>query len=397
MANIESSMVRYLIGRSRIKYSILDQLFRSVYIPQKQVVMFVDASSIIYRLYRSKDLDMIYNISPDIVIKDIVISFLNTIAHYRRYLLTRLGKTNNIVIFFNRKTPDYQTMIHDDYRKSWYKLFDPKHSEFGPLTGVVEEAFNFIQGLVPYFEGIYVTENTGIDDYTAIYHMKNSKLYKDWYHIIFSKNMITTQMIDANTSVLFNKRDDSFLITNGTVYKNGILKGLKTGASENLSAKMLPFIWTLGGCSDINLKKSKFASGVASAVKMINPLADQGLLKDDMSIQGFIKELAKSSKEYAVELKTIPDTLVNRYRILNLAFSEAALSDAQKINLWKSHVDIYDQNGLESINDQLASIGSSEELLEITNLNMSTNYNDQDDYNSDIYGFDDYFDSRFSW
>lgn len=372
MASFESSMVRYLIGRARIKYSVLDQLFRGVYIQRPGVVMFVDASSILYRLYRNRDLDMIYSVDPSIIIKDLVISFLNTLAHYRRYMMTRLNKTNDIVVFFNRIPPDYQTMIYPDYRKSWYKLFDPKHPDFGPLTAIVEEAFNFIQGLVPYFEGIYVIDNIGVDDFTAMYHMMNSPKYKDWYHLIFSRNMLTTQMIDNSCSVLYNKRDDSYMITNGTVFKNGILKGRKTGASENLTPKMLPFIWTLGGCSDIDLKKSKYANGVADAVKMLNPLADQRLLQDTMSIQGFLKELAKNVKENQVELKSIPDQLVNRYRILNLQFTSAALTDSQKINIWKSCVDLYDQFGLEEINDRLAMIGSSEELLEITNLNMST-------------------------
>ena len=389
MASFESSMVRYLIGRARIKYSVLDQLFRGVYIQQPGVVMFVDASSILYRLYRNRDLDMIYSVDPSIIIKDLVISFLNTLAHYRRYMMTRLNKTNDIIVFFNRIPPDYQTMIYPDYRKSWYKLFDPKHPDFGPLTAIVEEAFNFIQGLVPYFEGIYVIDNIGVDDFTAMYHMMNSPKYKDWYHLIFSRNMLTTQMIDNSCSVLYNKRDDSYMITNGTVFKNGILKGPKTWASENLTPKMLPFIWTLGGCSDIDLKKSKYANGVADAVKMLNPLADQRLLQDTMSIQGFLKELAKNVKENQVELKSIPDQLVNRYRILNLQFTSAALTDSQKINIWKSCVDLYDQFGLEEINDRLAMIGSSEELLEITNLNMST-------VEDDPMGTDGYFNINIS-
>lgn len=372
MASFESSMIRYLIGRARIKYTVLDQLFRSVYIPQPGIVMCVDASSILYRLYRTRDLDMIYSVDPNVIIKDLVISFLNTLAHYRRYMMTRLNKTNDIIVFFNRTAPDYQTMIYPDYRKSWYKLVSPKHPDFGPLTAIVEEAFNFIQGLVPYFEGIYVIDNIGVDDYTAMYHMINSPKYQNWYTLIFSRNMLTTQMIDSSCSVLYNKRDDSYMITNGTVFKNGILKGRKTGASENLTPKMLPFIWTLGGCSDIDLKKSKFANGVVDAVKMINPIADQRLLQDDMSIQGFLKEFAKITKDHQMELRSIPDQLINRYRLVNLQFTEAALTDSQKINIWKSCIDLYDQFGLEEINDRLAMIGSSEELLEITNLNMST-------------------------
>lgn len=394
MSSFDSSMIRYLIGRARIKYTVLDQLFRGVYIPQPKVLICVDASAILYRIYRNKDLDMIYSVDPDIVIKDLVISFLNTIAHYRRYLITRLNKTNDIIIFFNRTAPDYQTMIYDGYRKNWYQQFHVKHPDFGPLTAIVEEAFNFIQGLAPYFEGVYIVDNVQVDDYTAMYHVINSKYYKDWYHLIFSRNMLVTQMVDGSCSVLYNKRDDSYMITNGTVYKNGVLKGRKTAASENLTPKMLPFIWTLGGCSDIDLKKSKFANGVTDAVKILNPLADQGLITSDMSIQGFLKELSKNVKDNQVELKAVPDQMVNRFRLVSLPFSEVALTDSQKINIWKSHIDLYDQTGLEEINDRLSMIGSSEELLEITSLNMSTASND--DSTPDYFGFDGYFDMNIS-
>lgn len=396
MSSFDSSMVKYLIGRARIKFAVLDQLFRSIYIPQDKVLLCIDASAIIYRLYRNKDLSVIYSVPPEVVIKDIVVTFLNTVAHYRRYLMTRLGKTNDVVIFFNRKLPDYQSMIYADYQKDWYNQFKPKHPDYGPLTAIIEESFKFIQGLTPYFEGLYVVDNVGVDDYTAMYHVCNSKRYKDWYHLIFSKNMLTTQMVSGSCSVLFNKRDDSYMITNATVFKNGILKGRKTGASENLTPKMLPFIWTLGGCSDVNIKKTKFANGVVDAVKLVGPMADQGIITSDMSVQGFLKELSKFSKENSIELKSVPDTLVNRYRLLCLPFSEAALTDSQKINIWKGFVDIYDQTGLEEINDRLSMIGSSEELLEITNLNMSTA--DPDDIGVNQFGgFDDFFNLGYSF
>ncbi len=40
-------------------------------------------------------------------------------------------------------------------------------------------------------------------------------------------------------------------------------------------------------------------------------------------------------------------------------------------------VDLYDQSGLEEINDRLAAINDTTELLDITNLNMSTSYEDE--------------------
>ena len=385
------SMIHYLIGRSRIKYTILDEIFHSVYIPKENHLVFhVDASSILYRLYREKDLDTIQSVSYDVAVKDLVISFMNMIGHYRRYFITRLGMGNSIMIYFNHSQPAYQTMIFEDYRKSWYNLLKGKNPVFDGVNHLITDAMNFIASLVPYFDGIYLISSDGVDDYTAMAHVMKSNRYRDCYHLIFSRNMLTTQLINPNCSVLYNKRDDSFLISNGTVFKNGILKGRKTGASENLHAQNLPFIWCVGGCSDIDLKASKFANGVADAVKLINPMADSGFFSGQVSIQSFLKEFGKYTKKgSSVELKMIPEGMVNRYRILNLDLCEAAMTDAQKINLWKSHIDLYDQNGLEEINDRLSDINASEQLLEITNLNMSEPYG-LDSWDSGFWDTSDY-------
>lgn len=395
------SMIHYLIGRSRIKYTILDEIFRSVYIPKENHLVFhMDMSSILYRLYREKDLDTIQSVPYEVAVKDLVISIMNTIGHYRRYFTTRLGMSNTIILYFNQVEPSYQSIIFDKYRSSWYKLLNIKNMTFGPINQLVSDAVDFIKGIVPYFDGIYFLSSSGVDDYTAINHVMKSRLYKDCYHLIFSRNMLPTQLIGANCSQLYNKRDDSYLISNGTVFKNGILKGRKTGASDNLTPHSLPFIWTLGGCSDIDLKKSKFANGIADAVKLVNPMADQGFFSNSVSIQSFLKEFAKyTTKGSSVELKTIPENMVNRYRILNLDLCEAAMTDAQKINLWKGHIDLYDQTGLEEINDKLSSIGANEQLLEITNLNMSEPYCGANNHSSieqeGYYGFGNFFDYSF--
>ena len=395
------SMIHYLIGRSRIKYTILDEIFRSVYIPKENHLVFhMDMSSILYRLYREKDLDTIQSVPYEVAVKDLVISIMNTIGHYRRYFTTRLGMSNTIILYFNQVEPSYQSIIFDKYRSSWYKLLNIKNITFGPINQLVNDAVDFIKGIVPYFDGIYFLSSSGVDDYTAINHVMKSRLYKDCYHLIFSRNMLPTQLIGANCSQLYNKRDDSYLISNGTVFKNGILKGRKTGASDNLTPHSLPFIWTLGGCSDIDLKKSKFANGIADAVKLVNPMADQGFFSNSVSIQSFLKEFAKyTTKGSSVELKTIPENMVNRYRILNLDLCEAAMTDAQKINLWKGHIDLYDQTGLEEINDKLSSIGANEQLLEITNLNMSEPYwgtnNKSFIEQEGYYGFGNFFDYSF--
>ena len=116
------SMIHYLIGRARIKYTVLDEIFHSVYIPKENHLVFhMDMSSILYRLYREKDLDTIQSVPYQVAVKDLVISIMNTIGHYRRYFTTLLGMSNTIILYFNQTPPAYQDLIFDKYRNNWYK------------------------------------------------------------------------------------------------------------------------------------------------------------------------------------------------------------------------------------------------------------------------------------
>lgn len=373
--SFNNSLLRYLIGRSRIKFVVLDDLFRELYIPQKRVVFHIDASAILYRVYRERDLSALLAMDKNVLIRDMVISLLNVAGHYRRYLMTRLQKTNDILIYCNWKKPSYQMDLFEDYRKDWYKKIHSEDPEYAFLNEVTREAMKFIKGLTPYFEGIYVIDGNGVDDYTAMYSMIHSPGCAEFYHIIFSQNMLATQMIGPNVSQIYNKRDDSFVITNGTVYKKGILNGRKTAAGESLTAKMLPFVWCLGGCSDIGLKRSNFANGVTGAVKILNPLADQKIVTESMSIQSFVRVLSKVLDNGA-ELRASIGKMETRYKVLDLSSSAAAITESQRVKMAENIIDLYDQSGLEEINNKLSLVEDSE-LLDITNLNMSTSYEDE--------------------
>lgn len=392
---VEGSMAKFLVGRSRIKYAVLDQLFRPMHISQDRMVMYIDMSSVLHRLYRKGDLDMIYSVSPEIVTKDLVLSILNTVGHYRRYIMTRLGLTNDIIMIYNRRVPDFQGLLFPKYRNKWYDVINPKNPEFGPLTQVVETAYGFIESIVPYFEGIYCMDAQGVDEFTVIKHLMDSKYYGEcWYHLIFSRNTLPTQLVGPNCSVLYNKRDDSYLITPANVYSNSVLRGRKTGASATLTPNLLPFIWCLGGCADIELKRSKYSSGTTDMVKKLNVLVDKGVIREDMSIQAFLKEFANHIPENKAELKSLPEELINRYRIVDLNLSTKAITQSQEIDIWKTHVDLFDQNALEDINERLVEIDSDGELIDIANLNMS---NAEGEYRNSTLNFDDYFESNFSF
>ena len=72
-----SSTIKYMIGPSMIKYQVLDDLFKNIRINEHVVVFHVDAWSILYRMYRTKYLETIHSVPTEVLVKDLVVSFIN--------------------------------------------------------------------------------------------------------------------------------------------------------------------------------------------------------------------------------------------------------------------------------------------------------------------------------
>lgn len=373
------SVIKYIIGSSRIKYDKLNKLFENIWITDHTVVLHVDAFAILYRLYREKFLESLYSVQEDVLIKDIVVEFLNVIGHYRRYIATRLNKTNDIIIYYNNKVPKYQYELFKDYNKSYYKLIDPQHKDYGVISKIIRQAMSYIEGIVPYFEGIYLIDNSNIDTYTTIAYIMELPQYKnDTFHIIFSQNQLTLQLLNNHVIQLINHKDKSQIITNKNYINDFLLKNNKKKPNIEIAPKILPLLWTLCGCPDIDMKATNYIKGIGRTFLWLSDDIKNQFIVPDMSIQSFLNIISRKVTDGAIELRHPTNTILNRYRVLSLSLCISALSDDQKIKIQKNMIDLYDQTMLEQINEMLSNISSFGSLIEITNLNMSTSNDDLD-------------------
>jgi len=257
-------------------------------------------------------------------------------------------------------------------------MYHESHPDYGALSQYVEKAMFFIGSTLRYIDNIYLIDNQGIDNFTAMaYFIAAVEDYDHQTgcrsaHIVFSRSMIPLQIAHADQIVqLYNKRDKSYVITEASAYSNGILKDRKTKANEHFTPAMLPFVWMLGGCPDVGMKPTEFAANVTSAIKLLNPIIGKyitGKTSFSVSLDRLIEHLPQCD-----HLKDTRDELMHRYRALNLVISIYSLTRSQLIRLQQSIVDLYDQNALEEINNLLSQIGANEALLELENLNMSYN------------------------
>lgn len=372
-----NSLIRYIIGASRIKFEVLDQLYAGINMNQyRMAVMYVDAHSIFYRLYKERNLANLYSTNKSELIRDLVIGFLNVLGHYRRYMATRMGLDNDIYVMFNRESPRYNEKCYEGFNKKLYSRYNPDDPNFGFISSALEISWQFILGLSPYFEGIYCIDNTGIDDFAL---MSKLGFADDIFYTIYSKNMYGTQLIRPNVVQLFNRRDNSRLITEGSCYKNGILFDLKTKASEKLTPDMLPLLWTFSGCTDVSVANTKYVQRISTMIKAANNMANDGILICGMSIQSFLDSIGDyitsnnttSGCSIKLAIKIDRNQLIKRYRALSPQLAAAAITSDQWAKITAQLYDIYDENELEHLNDLLASGNVDPMLLEITNLNMS--------------------------
>lgn len=363
-----TSLIRYLIGASRIKYEVLEQLYAPIPTMQYRMgVMYVDAHSIFYRLFREKDLAASYSDSKVELVRDLVVGFFNVLGHYRRFMATRLQLDNDIYVFFNPDQTKYHKKYCSEYGKDRYKRYDVEHPDYGFHAEAIREAYKFIVSLAPYFEGIYCIDSIGADEFALMARMDFAD---DIFYTIYSRNMFCTQFVRKNVVQLYNRRDKSHIITEANCYAKGILYEKKTDASSDLTPGMLPLLWTLGGCKDVNVEPSSLVSGISPMVRIANKMVDAGDLTDGMSIHSFLDVVPKYIKT-KVDMNDEREGLENRYKVLSAKVAGAAITPDQVAKVRSMCYDIFDETELEQLNELLALGEVDPELLEIGNLNLS--------------------------
>lgn len=378
----DTSLVRYMIGAARIKYEVLDEILSRH--PDLQgrlgrfnmAVMLVDAHSIFYRLYREKDLAAIYADNKKLLVRDLVVGFVNVIGHYRRYFATRLGLDNDIIISFNRKADKYKQSLYPDYNDKQIKRYKQNNPDYGFINQALDDAWNFICSIIQYFEGIYCVNESGVDDFTQLRDaivISDSNLY-----IVFSRNLIPLQLLSAtddgipNWYQLFNKRDNSICVNKNDFMKKVILADRKLDAHELIRPEDLPYLWAFGGCPDIGMKGTKHARGIVDSVKLANKLLrDHPYRISSYSFPQYCDALEPYIRTPIPSLRFDQRKLEKRFKALNISLAISALSRYHHLGIASNMIDLFDQTSLENLNDTLAAMGDNPNLLELENLNMS--------------------------
>lgn len=372
----KGSIVRYLIGAAQVKFEVLDRCLSAVTSDCDTVIFHLDADAILYRLYRKRDLSIIYSVPTEVAIKDIVVNLANVVGHYRRYCITRLRKRCIVYLYYNDIVPLYQNTLCPGYRHSWYDMFDERHVEYGPLFKTVSKAMPFVASILQYTTGNYVIENRGVDNPTAINYFirkisdiaKQDRRWASVRHVIVSRSIVTMQLLNNDIVQLYSKRDKSYVITADTAYTKGVFAAVKSKGPEFLRPPAIPYLIMLGGFKELDIEPTTHAHGISRAAVLVGRAIKHE--REQYSPELVLNNLAQVVKN-PDQFQKDREMLTARYNAVRLSSAIYAVTKTIRIRMDGSIVDLYDQNALEEINNLLSKINVDGNLLEITNLNLS--------------------------
>lgn len=354
------SLVPLLINSAKIKYAVLDDLFKDVHIPDNTVNLYLDGFYIFYKLYRSEYLVDVNTTDIGSFIKDVVISTLNTVAHYRRYLFTRLHKTNRIFIVFNRRAPKYQTALISYYGKAYYEKLYPTHFQYGPINLIIEQAVDMLKELCSYIEDVFLIDNRQVEDHTTIAYLKT--LYSG-FNIYYSRNELMSLIMDRNSLCIYPKRDDSKLSGYNTFFYNYFSK--VKYKPIYLTTEYAKFYFILSGVKSKSIPGT-CVNGQVKGSRILDSMIESDSIDIHTSLQRFIEILPRFLKRGLALEEEKSMTLL--YKAIDVRTSMAALTSAQKARINNSLVNLFDQSGLEELNELIA---MADDTINLTDLNMS--------------------------
>ena len=356
------SMTNILIGASRIKYTVLDDLFKPIKVPSDHAVNFIiDGYAMLYRLYQADYLSDIAHVDDDVFIQEFVSACMNTFAHYRRYIATRMKRTNRIFIVFNRIAPEYQAKLIEEWGEEYYARFFPDDIGFGPMNQLMNKAIGFVKELCQYFTDIFYLDTDGIEDHAAVYTLLHE--YDKTYTIILSRNEIMLQYCSKICSVLYPKRDDSQLITSDTVGTFYFRK--QKFDPKHINSDNIRHILCTSGIKSRDIK----APGIRGSVrigKAIDKLIDSGEYLENMNAARFIKKVNNVLKSPYTDSQA--ERIYQLFKCVDGKLSYEALTRAQIRKMLQSRINLYDAEGLQQLNESLSDVN---DVINITDLNMA--------------------------
>lgn len=365
-----NSMAKLLVNASRIKYDVLDELFEKedIEIKSNMVNLFIDVHRLYYRLLVNKNTAVVYANGLDELVMDIVLSTLNTIGHYRRYLATRLHKSNRIFLIVNRRAPRFQSRLIYEYGKERFDQYTTEDPTFGPINKAINKALEYIESIIPYFEDVFMINSNRIEECVTMSYIMSCKEAQGDFNILYTNSEFAMQLLNNNCIMLYPHQDKSKIYThhNWTDYAARQMK--KNLNIKDIDVSYAPIFMAIHGLENRGVS-SRYIRGPKNILTAIQQVSNSGLCGTGLSIETFLDAIQTlpERKERKPSVSEF-ETLKTLYKAFHIPTCIAAMTAAEKTRIITGIYNLYDQVQLEKINEALAQF---EDIINLTDLNMN--------------------------
>jgi hypothetical protein len=206
-------MIESAMGIYKIRYHVLGDI--------------MDLSSIKYSKYKNVNFYIDMNKMLEFMTKDsykptlesgtqnqpmfIVNSILGLVTHYRKFI-SGSGKTTNFYIIFNDENSEYKTSIIEGYRNEHYSIFKSKDLKNVVTNHIIKKACKILETICPNLLNIHFINESGIEFEDVCRYLIDEHSDNKDYNIVFTKDIVSFQLVSDDTCILRPKRDMSYIL-----------------------------------------------------------------------------------------------------------------------------------------------------------------------------------------
>lgn len=319
-----------------IKYDVLNNLLDQARIPRmREVIVFIDMSSIVNQLYKQ-----------DVLITDYALvtsSIINMCAHYRAILDDpKRALRSTFVIVHSYNTPVYNSTQVQGYNNKYNMMINSNFK----LTAMIEQNVELLKTLCPYLPDIHFV-TTQWEAGVKIFHLMNA-VDKEYPKIIISKDKYLYQLAALyNVRLLRPKKykgeDYSYLVDSSNLYSTYLSQ--RTNKTDTVIPSFSPELFTLLlSLSSFPERDIKSVMNIRTAINKIQQgISNYTLMNAHCNPSGFFSGVnCKNASE---------DELLCRFKALDI-LSQYMVFAQIPLETNIDFKNLYDPNAVKEINEK---------------------------------------------
>lgn len=337
-------MIDKMINSQRVKYAILDELFKGDVLKDKDTVnIYFDMHTVISNLYRDNQSAEIAAILNDGSVVELVIGILNLAAHYRRYFHKYHGKCNKIFFILNKKIPNYNSS-QMPYGHVFFDRYSSCNKNHELVNYVYEKMLTPLKEMIKGFKWMYLIESSAIEDTATIKYLA---VNHPGHNIIFTKTELLYQLVNDDFMILRPSFDKTVLLTKQNLLSNYF--GDVKYTPDYMTSEILPVFQTILGVRERNIDSMNIRGKVKLA-KIFDKMLDGRIISNNVTIKSFIDVFMQVCQ---TDDSDFYDTLYYRYCAISAQMSFLALTRVEMAKINACIEDTYHDNSINEFNDYL--------------------------------------------